>query len=191
MFRSACRLFQFAYEGDFQSLCTVPFPFRFPFQLHWELVSSGICSQSVQNILIGRVTSNKRPILVLSLLRFSKMTSELITFNYLRCHSGSTALETRTGYWKSTQRGTDETPLSVGQLYQSSMVYLEEGFLMQKCFLLISFIEQWRFVNCQECLKAYITWQTFELLSPFWLKLNCNVQVTMCNVQSYVIKSPP
>ena len=30
---------------------SVPFPFRFPFQLHCELVSSGISSQSVQNIL--------------------------------------------------------------------------------------------------------------------------------------------
>ena len=37
------------------------------------------------------------------------MTSELITFNYLRCHSSSTALGTRTGYWKPTRRGTDET----------------------------------------------------------------------------------
>jgi hypothetical protein len=31
-------------------------------------------------------------------LRFSEMTSELITFNHLRCHSSSTALGTRTGY---------------------------------------------------------------------------------------------
>ena len=35
---------------------SVPFPFWFPFQLHCELVSSGISSQSVQNILIWRVT---------------------------------------------------------------------------------------------------------------------------------------
>ena len=41
---------------------------------------------------------NERPILVLSLLRFSEMTSELITFNHLRCHSSLTA--TRTDYWK-------------------------------------------------------------------------------------------
>ena len=40
------------------------------------------------------------------------MTSELITFNHLRCHSSSTALRTRTGCWKPTRRGTDETPLS-------------------------------------------------------------------------------
>ena len=38
------------------------------------------------------------------------MTSELITFNHLRCRSSSTALGTRTGYWKPTRRGTDETP---------------------------------------------------------------------------------
>ena len=35
---------------------SVPFPFWFPFQLHCELVSSGISSQSVQNILIWHVT---------------------------------------------------------------------------------------------------------------------------------------
>ena len=28
----------------------------------------------------------------------------MITFNHLRCHSSSTALGTRTGYWKPTQR---------------------------------------------------------------------------------------
>ena len=76
----------------------------FPFQLHCKLVSSGISSQSVQNILIWRVTLNERPILVLSFLRFGEMTSELITFNHLRCHSSSTALGTRTGYWKLTRR---------------------------------------------------------------------------------------
>ena len=37
------------------------------------------------------------------------MTSELIIFNHLRCHSSSTALGTRNGYWKQNQRGTDET----------------------------------------------------------------------------------
>ena len=30
----------------------VPFPFWFPFQLHWDLVNSGIISQSVHNNLI-------------------------------------------------------------------------------------------------------------------------------------------
>ena len=91
------------------AVSSVPFPFWFPFQLHWELVSSGISSQSVQNILIWCVTKNERPILVQSLLRFSEMASELITFNLidLRCHSSSTRLGTRTGYWR---RGTDETP---------------------------------------------------------------------------------
>ena len=43
-------------------------------------------------------------------MRFSEMTSELITFNHLRCHSSSIALGTRTGYWKPTQKGTVETP---------------------------------------------------------------------------------
>ena len=62
---------------------SVPFSFWFPFQLHCELVSSGISSQSVQNnILIERVTSNERPILVLTILRFSKMTSELTSSEY-------------------------------------------------------------------------------------------------------------
>ena len=50
------------------------------------------------------------PIFVPSLLRFSEMTSELIRFNHLVCHSSSTALGTRTGYWKPTCRGKDETP---------------------------------------------------------------------------------
>ena len=38
------------------------------------------------------------------------MTSELITFNHLRCHSCSSTLGTRTGYRKPIGRGTDETP---------------------------------------------------------------------------------
>ena len=51
------------------------------------------------------------PILVLSLLRFSKMTSELTTFNHLSCRSSSTALGTRTGYWKPTQGAVQMKPL--------------------------------------------------------------------------------
>ena len=35
---------------------SVPFYFEFPFELHCELVSSGISSQSAQNILKWRVT---------------------------------------------------------------------------------------------------------------------------------------
>ena len=38
------------------------------------------------------------PTMVLSLLRFSEMTTELMTFNNLRCHSSSTTLGTKTGY---------------------------------------------------------------------------------------------
>ena len=95
-----------------QGVSSVPFPFWFPFQLHFKLVCSGIRSQSVQNILICRVIKNERPILVLFLLRFSEMTSELITFNCLRYHSSSRALGTRTGYWKLTQRGTDRRLLN-------------------------------------------------------------------------------
>ena len=40
---------------------------------------------------------------------FSEMTSEMIIFNHLSSHSGSTALGTRIDYWKPTRRGTDET----------------------------------------------------------------------------------
>ena len=47
------------------------------------------------------------------------MTSELMTFNHLRCHSSSTALGTRTGYCKLTWRGTYETPLWLVQLTES------------------------------------------------------------------------
>ena len=97
----------------YRGVSSVPFPFWFPFQLHCKLVSSRISSQSVQNILIWCVTWNERPILVLSLLRFSKMTSEQITFNHLRCHSSPTELGIRTGYWRPTWRGTDHPPTSV------------------------------------------------------------------------------
>ena len=69
---------------------SVPFPFRFPFPLDYELVSSGISLQSVKNILKWRVTQNERYILVLPLLSFREMTSELIAFNHSR--------GTRTGY---------------------------------------------------------------------------------------------
>ena len=39
-----------------RGVSSVPFPFWFPFQLHCKLVSLGISSQSVQNILIWGVT---------------------------------------------------------------------------------------------------------------------------------------
>ena len=48
------------------------------------------------------------------------MTYEQITFNHLRCISSSTALGTRTGYWKSTQGGTDETPTTVDPVLTSA-----------------------------------------------------------------------
>ena len=38
------------------------------------------------------VTENMSPLLLLSLLRYIEMTSELITFYHLRCHSSSIAL---------------------------------------------------------------------------------------------------
>ena len=88
---------------------SVPFPFWFPFQLHCKLVSSGISSQSVQNIWFG-VLLKTRDLLWSYLFWGSAKTSEMITFNHLRCHSNSTALGTRTGYWTPTQRGTEETP---------------------------------------------------------------------------------
>ena len=69
----------------------------------------------------------REPILVLSLLRFSKMTYELITFNHLRHHSSSTALGTRTSYWKPTRRGTDENPQNLmrkQQILVSVLVYV-------------------------------------------------------------------
>ena len=88
-------------------------------RVHCQLVSSGISSQSVRNILIWHVTENERPILVLYLLRFSEMTYELIIFNHLRCHSSSPALGTRTGYRKPTWRGTGETPLSTCFAHES------------------------------------------------------------------------
>ena len=47
------------------------------------MIGSGIISQSAQNILIWCVTLYERDILVLSHVRYSKLTSELITFNHL------------------------------------------------------------------------------------------------------------
>ena len=91
--------------STYWGVSSAPFPFWFPFWLHCIAISS----QLVQNILVWRVTYNERAILVLSFLRFSKMTSELITFNHFRCHSRLTVLGTRTDYWKPTGRGTDET----------------------------------------------------------------------------------
>ena len=82
---------------------SVPFPFWFPYQLHCKLVSSGISSQSVQIFWYGVLP-------FWSYLFRSEMTSELITFCHLRCHSSSTALGNGTGYWKPTRRGTDKTP---------------------------------------------------------------------------------
>ena len=43
-------------SSHYRGASSVPFPFRFPFQLHCKLVSSGISSQSVQNIVIWCVT---------------------------------------------------------------------------------------------------------------------------------------
>ena len=123
---------------------SVPFPFRFPFQLHFELVSSGISSpisskysEPVSSDVISLNLKRDRIRIGLSfkvarhLLRFIKMTSELITFNHLRCHSSSTALGTRTGYWKLTRRGTDEirlslfatTPVVVARLHHSLSLF--------------------------------------------------------------------
>ena len=53
--------------------------------------------ESVQNILIWCVTENMSLILLLSCLRYREMTTKLITFNHLSCHSSSTTLGTRTG----------------------------------------------------------------------------------------------
>ena len=87
-----------------------------PFQLHCNLVSSGISSQSVLNILVWCVTQNERPILVLSYFRFSEMTFEMITFNHLTCHSSSTALGTRTGNTESQLREVQMKPPVAPQL---------------------------------------------------------------------------
>ena len=38
----------------------------------------------------------------------------------MRCHSSSTALGTRTGYWKATRRGTDETPRNECSILESA-----------------------------------------------------------------------
>ena len=45
--------------------------------------------------------------------------------DHLKCHSSSTALGTRTGYWKPTQRGTDE--------YQLGCYYGKPGVFPNSC----------------------------------------------------------
>ena len=57
--RKVSRIVEFLslkFKKKLRGVLSVPFPFWFPFQLHWELVSSRISSQSVPNILIWRVT---------------------------------------------------------------------------------------------------------------------------------------
>ena len=49
-------LWSFVVFGNQRGVSSVPFPFWFPFQLHCELVSLRISSQSVQNIFIWCVT---------------------------------------------------------------------------------------------------------------------------------------
>ena len=74
----------------------------------WDLVTFYHNKKPTPRYIATERLRSIRPTLVLSLLRFSKMTSQLIKFNPLRCHSSSTALGTRTG--EPTWRGTDETP---------------------------------------------------------------------------------
>ena len=45
-------------------------------------------------------------------ISFEVQWNDIWADNVQSCHSSSTALGTRTGYWKPTWRGTDETPLS-------------------------------------------------------------------------------
>ena len=86
--------------------------------------------------------------MVISLLRSSKMTVELITFNHLSCHSGPTAFRTRTVYWKPTRRDTDELPNKVWENYRgetlfvyffSNLITISKslgGFQHQVCYLI-------------------------------------------------------
>ena len=57
------------------------------------MIISGISSESVQSVLIWYFDKNKRHPLGLSLLMSSEITTELITFNHLSCHSSSTVKE--------------------------------------------------------------------------------------------------
>ena len=75
-----------------RGVSSVHFSFRFPFQLHYELVSSGPISFEVQ--------------------QNDTWTRPNLNWHHLKCHSTSTAMGTRTCYWKPTWRYTDETPLT-------------------------------------------------------------------------------
>ena len=69
------------YVGDFDQNLVGAFHLCL-FHLHKQMISSISISQSVLNILICCVTENMRLLLLLSLLRYNKMTVELITFNH-------------------------------------------------------------------------------------------------------------
>ena len=91
-------------------------------------------------------------------MRFSEMTSELITFNHLRCHSSSTALGTRTGYWKPTLRGTDETPQSLNEdqpFFTSVLTLLYNIYSIRTAKKLHLENWIWKFSNAVSC-TSYI-----------------------------------
>ena len=86
------------------------------------------------------------------------MTSELITFNHLRCHSSSTALGTRTGYWKPTLRGTDETPQSLNEdqpFFTSVLTLLYNIYSIRTAKKLHLENWIWKFSNAVSC-TSYI-----------------------------------
>ena len=121
------------------------------------------------NLKSWRVTQNERPILVLSLLRFSKMTSELIAFYHLRCHSSSTALGTRTGYWKPTWKGTNETLLNLTEASTKEDCPFENCGSPKRGMHLIAKKESnlWHFSQYYRKIKS-ISIQSISPILEFW-----------------------
>ena len=81
-----------------------------------------------------------------------------VTFNHLRCRSSSTALGTRTGYWKPTLRGTDETPQSLNEdqpFFTSVLTLLYNIYSIRTAKKLHLENWIWKFSNAVSC-TSYI-----------------------------------
>ena len=132
--------------------------------------------------MCGRVWVNVVPILVSGPSEPGEIgddSTELIKFNYLRCHSSSTALGTRTGYWKPTGRGTYDTPHNWWNLCLWNFLFQEaivargkmQNFLKASRLLAVP---PWSRDIHIECSKQF-KWNSYFYVSgqsrPFWAAL--------------------
>ena len=76
----------------FSEISTLLLSYVVPVKSKVEISQNSVAFSEYMNF-----TENMSLLLLLSLLRYSEMTSELITFYHLSCHSSSRALGTTTG----------------------------------------------------------------------------------------------